>query len=249
MALRALLWDVDGTLAETERDGHRLAFNRAFAEAGLPIHWDAATYGHWLGISGGCERISAQLQDLEGRAPAQQRVADLQAAKQRHYRELVAAGTLQLRPGVGALIKEAQRAGIVQAIVTTSGRPAVQALAEHLLGPLQDAFSFWICGEDVSVKKPHPEAYRLASATLCARGLADSAADVLVIEDSRHGLMAARGAGLACVVTLGHYSPGTLQDLQPAAVVSQLGPGGSVLHGPPCHRPAITLSYLQVLLA
>ena len=249
MALQALLWDVDGTLAETERDGHRHAFNCAFAEAGLPIHWDEASYGSWLQISGGRERIAAQLQQLEGAPPDPDRVNALQAAKQRHYSELVASGRLQLRPGVAALVQQAQQAGLTQVIVTTSGRRAVTALAEHLLGPLQDAFSFWICGEDVSAKKPDPEAYVQACDTLQRRGLVDSRADLLVIEDSRHGLAAARAAGLACLVTLGHYSANDLATLQPAAVISQLGPGGIVHHGPPCQMPAITLSYLQALLA
>jgi HAD superfamily hydrolase (TIGR01509 family) len=248
LALRALLWDVDGTLAETERDGHRLAFNRAFAEADLPIHWDAATYGDWLGISGGRERITAQLLALEGETPAPDRVAALQAAKQRHYSALVASGQVQLRPGVAALVQEAQQAGLTQVIVTTSGRAAVQALAQHLLGPLQNAFSFWICGDDVRAKKPDPEAYSQASERLLSSGLAQSTAELLVLEDSRHGLAAARAAGLACVVTLGHYSSDDLEALEPAAVVSQLGPGGTVLQGPPCQMPAITLSYLQALL-
>ena len=249
MALRALLWDVDGTLAETERDGHRCAFNQAFAEAGLPIHWDEATYGRWLRISGGRERIAAQLEALEGRAPDPTRVEALQAAKQYHYSALVAGGRVQLRPGVVALVEEAQRAGLTQVIVTTSGRSAVSALADQLLGPLQSAFRFWVCGEDVRRKKPDPEAYRQASARLVQQGAAAGLAEMLVIEDSRQGLAAARAAHLACLVTLSTYSQESLQDLEPTAVVSQLGAGAEVRHGPPCQMPTITLSYLQTLLA
>ena len=249
MALRALLWDVDGTLAETERDGHRRAFNRAFAEAGLPVHWDAQTYGRWLGISGGYERIQAQLVALEGSAPEPQRVAALQAAKQAHYSDLLAAGGLQLRPGVAALLQEARQAGLTQAIVTTSARSAVRALMDHLLGPLETAFAFWVCGDDVRRKKPDPEAYALAVEHLHERGLVDAPHELLVLEDSANGLAAAGAAGLSCLLTLSHYtSPDACGGWDGAsAVVSGLGPGATVLQGPPCHEGSITLSYLQAL--
>ncbi|MEB3235527.1 MAG: hypothetical protein VKM98_08870, partial [Cyanobacteriota bacterium] len=92
VALRALLWDVDGTLAETERDGHRPAFNRAFAAAGLPLHWSEQSYGSWLRISGGQERISSQLRQHLGRQPDGEQVRALQQAKQEHYRQLVQQG-------------------------------------------------------------------------------------------------------------------------------------------------------------
>lgn len=133
LTLRALLWDVDGTLAETERDGHRRAFNRAFADAGLPIHWDAHGYGRWLRISGGRERIAAQLQELEGTVADPARVEGLQRAKQHHYNALMTTGQLALRPGVEALLRQAHGAGLAQAIVTTSSRSAVNALNQHLL--------------------------------------------------------------------------------------------------------------------
>jgi len=241
MALRALLWDVDGTLAETERDGHRLAFNRAFAEHGLPLHWDAEEYGHWLGISGGAERIRAALVALEGADPDPRRVEVLQASKQRHYAALVAAGGLGLRPGVATLIAAAAAAGLRQAIVTTSGRAAVQALAERLLGSLAGAFELWVCGEDVGRKKPDPEAYVLALRRL---GLEGSAG--LAIEDSPAGLAAATAGGLPCLLTLSHY--GRREPLErftaARAVVSGLGESGRVLRGPACPAEGITLSYL-----
>lgn len=249
VALRALLWDVDGTLAETERDGHRLAFNRAFAEADLPIHWDQDAYGTWLQISGGHERIQAQLAALEGLAPDPQRVAALQAAKQRHYQQLLASGSLQLRPGVAALLLEAQQAGLVQAIVTTSARSAVQGLMDHVLGSLAQVFAFWICGEDVQDKKPHPEAYGLALDRLSHLGVVDRGDQVLVLEDSAHGLAAAHAAGLPALLTLSHYgaSDRQLNWACARAVVTDLGPAGKVLVGPSCHQGQITLSYLQAL--
>ncbi|MEB3277124.1 MAG: HAD-IA family hydrolase [Cyanobacteriota bacterium] len=251
VVLKALLWDVDGTLAETERDGHRPAFNRAFADAGLPLHWSCEGYEPWLAISGGQERIAGQLRQLLGREPDPQQVRALQSAKQRHYRQLVQQGAVQLRPGVRRLLREAHQAELTQVIVTTSGRSAVAALLDQLLGPLQQVFAFWICGEDVSRKKPDPEAYLLASRQLLERGAIRSSAELLVIEDSRNGLAAAQAAALSCLVSLSHYgSTEVLGDPQgAAAVVDQLGSGASVLLGPPCQTPELTLSYLQALLA
>ncbi len=245
MALRALLWDVDGTLAETEHHGHRLAFNRAFAEAGVPLHWDGARYGALLRISGGHERLAFALAELQGSAPDPALVAELQARKQTHYASLLASGELGLRPGVEELIREAAAAGLDQAIVTTSARQAVAALAEHLLGSLSDCFSVWVCGEDVVRKKPDCQAYRRALQLL---GL--TADQALALEDSAHGLDAAAGAGLACLVTLSHY--GQSEPLErfarARAVVSELGPEVSVLRGPTCHAGQVALSYLQDLL-
>ena len=245
MALRALLWDVDGTLAETERDGHRLAFNRAFAELGVPLHWDGLRYGELLAISGGRERIAAALAELQAAPPDPALVADVQTRKQRHYAALVAAGELQLRPGVAELISEVHAAGLPQAIVTTSGRTAVAALAAHLLGPLAPCFSVWVCGEDVARKKPDPEAYHRALAQL---GLPAGA--VLALEDSGNGLAAADQAGVACLLTLSHYSSAEppARVGRARAVVNQLGSGASVLRGAACQGRQITLSYLQDLL-
>lgn len=250
MALKALLWDVDGTLAETERDGHRPAFNRAFADAGLPLQWSQQEYDRWLSISGGHERIAAQLTQLQGAEPEPLLVAALQRAKQEHYRQLVEQGALSLRPGVEALLREAAQAGLLQVIVTTSGRGAVAALLDQLLGPLQQVFAFWICGEDVQRKKPDPEAYQLACSRLSTGAPSVDTAEVLVIEDSANGLAAARAAGLRAVVSLSHYgAEAVLADpCGAAAVVSELGPEAQVLLGPPCQGHGLTLSYLQALL-
>jgi len=245
MALAALLWDVDGTLAETERDGHRLAFNRALAAMGLPLQWDCLRYGELLAVSGGKERLAFALEQWRGYPPDPALVADLQACKQEHYTKLLASGELGLRPGVAELIAEASAAGLAQVIVTTSGRPSVAALAEHVLGSLADCFSFWVCGEDVARKKPSCEAYELALGQLglgADRGLA--------LEDSGHGLASAHGAGLACVITASHYGAAEAPErfAQARAVVSELGPKGKVLRGPACSGGQITLSYMRELL-
>ena len=246
MALEALLWDVDGTLAETERDGHRRAFNRAFAEAGVPIHWDAHTYAHWLAIAGGRERIRAALLHQQMRAPDPRLVETLQASKQAHYAALLAGGGLALRPGVQALLAAAAAAGLRQVIVTTSGRVAVRSLVDCLLPDLAEAFAFWVCGEDVQRKKPDPQAYRCA-----VEQLRLPPAQLLVLEDSPAGLAAASGAGLACLLSVSHYGRSLPLTAFAAAraVVSGLGPEDRVLRGPACRTNPGTLSYLQHLVA
>ena len=244
MGFAALLWDVDGTLAETERDGHRRAFNRAFRQAGLSAHWDVDGYGDQLAITGGAARIGAYLTRYEGQSPDPQRVAALHASKQRHYAALVAEGELALRPGVRELIEAAASAGLRQAIVTTSGREAVDALAKQLFADLSGAFEVWVCGGDVARKKPNPEAYRLALELLQL-----DPREACAIEDSSAGLTAALGAGLPCVVSLSHYSAQEPMErfAGAGAVVDQLGDGAQVLQGPPCQDGQITLSYLELL--
>lgn len=205
-ALKALLWDVDGTLAETERDGHRPAFNQAFAETGLDWHWDVARYGELLAITGGKERI---LHDLRQRQPGIEvdgvwlrRIADLHRRKNTLYARIMESGRIALRPGVARLVAEARRSGLRQAIVTTTSRDNLTALfrahPESLL-PLD--FAVAIHGEDVRAKKPDPEAYLLALTRL---GLA--ADEVLAVEDSIAGLSAAGCAGIRCLLTPGIYT-------------------------------------------
>jgi HAD superfamily hydrolase (TIGR01509 family) len=243
----ALLWDVDGTLAETELQGHRRAFNRAFAEAGLPWRWDAALYLQLLAISGGRERLRHFLTQQRGVPPSDGEVEALQASKTRHYTALVEAGELQLRPGVRRLMAEAAGSGVMQGLVTTSGRRAVQALLERQLPEHPRWLAFWICGEEVQRKKPDPEAYRLA-----LQRLALPAERVLAIEDSANGVQAA-AAGLAVLVTRSASSAadGEAPFLAAAAVVDQLGDPQAPLtlrRGPACPGGQVTLSYLQQLL-
>jgi HAD superfamily hydrolase (TIGR01509 family) len=251
-ALSALLWDVDGTLAETEFEGHRVAFNRSFAAAGLPWRWDRPTYGRLLAVGGGHERITAFLRQVEGRTPERGRVEELQRRKQAFYAELVRQGGLALRPGVARLVEAAAAAGLRQGIVTTSGRSAVQALLEGAPAALGRAFDFWVCGEDVARKKPDPEAYRLALRQL---GGAESEAvgGVLVLEDSPAGLTAATGAGLPCLVCLStatREEPEARFHAAVAVVESLEDPGATVVvrRGPPCPAGQVTLSWLERLL-
>lgn len=229
--MKALLWDVDGTLAETERDGHRVAFNLAFAERGLPWVWTEAHYGRLLAVTGGRERL---LHDMATRSDApplpQERealAAQLHARKNVLYAERVAAGHVVLRPGVTELLHEALAQGLRMAITTTTSRANVAALLAATLGPGWRAlFAAVLCGEDVRHKKPDPEVYQLA---LAALGI--GALDALAIEDSPGGVAAARRAGVPVIVTRSAYfDSATLED------AIAIGPG---LHRRDGWRPAL----------
>ncbi|MDP2005777.1 MAG: HAD-IA family hydrolase [Rubrivivax sp.] len=203
--LRALIWDVDGTVAETERDGHRVAFNQAFEALRLPWHWDVAHYGELLQVTGGRERL---LHDMATRADApageaeRERLArELHRLKNLAYAALVAQGGITPRPGVRRLVDECRLAGVALAVATTTSRSNVEALFSGIWGPgWTQVFTTVVCAEDAPVKKPDPQAYRLALDRL---GLAPG--EAFALEDSPNGLRAARAAGLACGVTKSVY--------------------------------------------
>jgi len=203
--LRALIWDVDGTVAETERDGHRVAFNRAFAEAGLPWTWDVGEYAELLEVTGGRERILAYLQRrADAPAVAAEREAlarRLHPRKNAFYAELVAKGGIRARPGVQRLMDECRAEGVALAIATTTSRANVDALFASLLGgDWQTRFAAVVCAEDAPAKKPDPLAYRLALQRL---GVLPH--EAFALEDSPNGLKAALAAGIACGVTRSAY--------------------------------------------
>ena len=202
---RALVWDVDGTLAETERDGHLVAFNQAFAATGLPWRWDDEHYGHLLGVTGGRERL---LFDMASRADAPHTGAGrdalarmLHRLKNERYAELVNQGRIKLRPGVQALMDDCTHAGLPMAIATTTSRVNVHALLNAALGAeWQQRFVAIVCAEDAPRKKPDPQAYMLALAAL-----GQQAGETLAIEDAPAGVIAARAAGLPVIVTRSRY--------------------------------------------
>ncbi|QXQ05960.1 HAD-IA family hydrolase [Sphingosinicellaceae bacterium] len=202
MGLRALIFDVDGTLAETE-EAHRAAFNQTFAEAGRDWYWSVDAYRDLLRVTGGQQRIAHFLTTIgETATPAE--IATLHARKNALYADLVASGEVALRPGVARLIGEARAAGVKLGIATTTSRSNLDALLVQLLAP--DAATWFdaiVAGEDVRIKKPDPEVYAL---TLAALGVA--ADEAVAIEDSRNGLVAAAACGIRTIVTPSLYSRG-----------------------------------------
>jgi len=220
--LKALLFDVDGTLADTERDGHRPAFNAAFREFGLDWHWDVELYGKLLEVTGGKERMKFYVErfrpDYRKPADFDALVAELHKAKTRHYTELLAQGGIPLRPGVKRLLQEARAAGLILGVATTTTPENVTALLRHSLAEDgADWFAVIAAGDIVPAKKPAPDIYLWAMQQL---GLAPE--QCLAFEDSENGIRAARGAGLKTVVTVNDYTRD--HDFSGAlAVLSDLG--------------------------
>jgi HAD superfamily hydrolase (TIGR01509 family) len=213
-----LIFDCDGVLADTERDGHRPAFNQAFAEAGLPITWDEEEYGRRLKIGGGKERIASLFPDADAE---RERIAALHKRKTAIYREIVRSGHLPGRPGIARIVGEALAAGWTLAVASTSAEESVREVLEHVVGAETAAHFAVFAGDVVPAKKPNPGIYLLALDELGV-----SRADALVIEDSRNGLHAANRAGLLCVVTLSSYTRD--EDMSEAVlVVTSLGDPGS----------------------
>lgn len=196
--LAALIFDLDGTLAETE-ELHRQAFNGAFAEAGLAVRWDPARYRRLLDVTGGKRRIVRHFE--QAGLPIPDALASaLHAAKNRLYGELVGRGAAVPRPGVIDLLERARRRGLRLAIATTTSRVNLDAL---LAASPMPAFDVLVTAGDVSELKPHPAAYRVALERL---GLAPE--EGLAFEDSENGLRAALAAGLRTIVTPAAYTAG-----------------------------------------
>jgi HAD superfamily hydrolase (TIGR01509 family) len=203
--LRAILWDVDGTLAETERDGHLLAFNRAFEALDIPWRWSPSRYGELLAVAGGRERL---LHDMlsQPQAPADsalraELVGRIHSLKNELYAGIVAAGSLPLRAGVSELFEDCAAAGVRMAIVTTTSEANVAALlAAHLGSGWRSRFAAVLCAEQAPQKKPDPQVYLRA---LQALGLPPEQA--LAIEDSPAGVAAALAAQIAVVVVRSFY--------------------------------------------
>jgi len=247
--LKCLLWDVDGTLADTERDGHRVAFNLAFEEAGLECCWDEATYGDLLKVTGGKERIRFDIK--QGGMPdmSDEDIAALHARKTVLYQKLISEGRIPLRPGVRRLLEMAHDAGVVVGVATTTTPAALDALIEHLLGrEWFNKFAVLAAGDIVPAKKPAPDIYLYAIEKL---GIAVE--ETLVLEDSGNGWKSAQAAGLKCVVTVNGYTRNqdfTGADLVVSGFGEPEGEGIEVLSNPhglnPLHH--VTLSHLREIM-
>lgn len=198
VGLKALLFDLDGTLAETE-EAHRAAFNQAFAEAGLPFFWDQPTYKELLWVTGGKERIRHFLETRPS-CPrlSEEEIARIHRRKNELFAQFAREG-LPLRPGVLRLIREAEEAGLTLGLATTTSPENVKAFLEGLGHSLR--FDLILAGGIVPRKKPDPAIYRLALDRL---GLSQE--EVLAVEDSRNGLLSARGAGLPTLITPSLYT-------------------------------------------
>jgi len=203
MPIKALIFDVDGTLAETE-EAHRQAFNDTFAANGMDWHWDVPMYGILLKTTGGKERMQEYQTTHRPEGPQMdwERIKALHAQKTTRYVEILAQGVLPLRAGVADLIARAQAEGLRLAIATTTSRPNVDALTACCWGKApEEIFEVITTGEQVKAKKPAPDLFNLA-----LKRLALPASACLAFEDSRNGVLSATGAGLRTIVTPGMYT-------------------------------------------
>jgi len=226
--MKALIFDCDGVLVDTERDGHRVAFNRAFAAAGLDVEWDVGLYGELLKVAGGKERMRHYF-DTSGWPAAVGEdhagfLAEMHKTKTALFMEIIASGQLPLRPGIVRIVDEAVAAGVRLGVCTTSNPKAVSGVLDLMGAERKGRFEFVLAGDIVSRKKPDPEIYDLAKQRL---DLPPS--DCIVIEDSRNGLLAAVGAGLPCFITTSTYT-GDEDFSESIGVVPELGdpPGATV---------------------
>ena len=219
--MEALIFDCDGVIVETEKDGHRIAFNKAFSVKGIHAEWGVEEYKELVHVAGGKERMKHYFNEKGW--PAQYPdndllIKDLHKLKTDLFMGLIESGSLPLRPGVARLMDEAIAEGIKLAVCSTSNERAVNTIIRVLLGEERESrFDAILAGDVVSKKKPDPEIY-----LLCRDRLNVNPSQCIVIEDNRNGLLAARGAGMRCVITTNGYTE--KEDFTGAdRVVDQLG--------------------------
>ncbi|MES1981664.1 MAG: HAD family hydrolase [Pseudomonadota bacterium] len=239
MTLKALIFDVDGTLADTE-DGHRKSFNLAFHENGLDWNWDVALYDKLLQVTGGKERIKhfidTCLPGFSKPADYDGFVKNLHAVKTLHYTSMLAEGRIPLRPGIRQLISDARQRGIRLAIATTTTPQNVTALLHQGLGPgSEDIFEVIGCGDIVPHKKPAPDIYFWVLEKMRL-----SPAECIALEDSENGLRSSLAAGIKTFITTNAYTRGQnfsgaaaiyedLSDLDAFYQAAGLAPDGTAL--------------------
>ena len=216
----ALFFDMDGVIIDTEKDGHRIAFNTAFKEFGFPVDWDVEYYGQLLKVSGGKERMKHHLEtkgfgkkiDL---ARVDDLIAKLHKRKTAIFVDLIESGSLKLRPGIHRLMKEANDNDVPICICTTANQKAAEAVASHSLPDIR--FSHILAGDIVANKKPAPDIYLLA-----LEKTGKDPSKCIVVEDSRNGMLAGDQAGIGVLVTTSIYTIDELFD-RAKLVVTSLG--------------------------
>lgn len=202
--LKAVLFDCDGVLVDTERDGHRVAFNHAFQQMGINVEWDIPLYGELLKIAGGKERMIHYFSQRGYPASVtnpDEFIKKLHKTKTEAFMNIIDTGQLPLRPGIARIVDEIIAAGLQIAVCSTSNEKAVTLVVERMLGNERKKHFRIFAGDMVAMKKPAPDIYNMAKT---AMGL--QADECVVIEDSRNGLLAAKTAGMKCLVTKSSYT-------------------------------------------
>jgi HAD superfamily hydrolase (TIGR01509 family) len=203
--MKALIFDCDGVLADTERDGHRVAFNQSFVEHGIDVEWDIEWYGKMLEVPGGKERLRRFFDHTSWPAGAEDDheayLARLHADKTRNYKALVESGSLPLRPGIQRIVDEAIAAGLKLAVCSTASKGSVLAVMDQMGPERKSRFAEVLAGDVVRQKKPAPDIYLLALERLDVEPR-----ECVVVEDSAIGMQAALAAGINCIVTTSAYT-------------------------------------------
>ncbi|MEO6745699.1 MAG: HAD-IA family hydrolase [Caldimonas sp.] len=234
MIIEALIFDVDGTMADTE-EAHRVAFNLAFERFRLGWDWQPGEYRELLKVAGGKERIAHHIDTLPLDAGERRRmkalVPDVHAEKTRFYSAFVNDGAVPLREGVGRLIDEARSAGCRLAIASTTTAINIDRLLKAALGTSGKAmFDVIACGDEAEAKKPAPDIYRHALTRLQM-----PAARAVAVEDSLNGLRSATAAGLWTLITPNFWTEGSDFSAAPL-VLPRLGEPDRPLPGEPGDR-------------
>ena len=245
--LTTVFWDVDGTLADTEFNGHRVAFNKAFSQFKLGWTWGDNLYADLLHIQGGKKRIAWYAKSI-GEVISPELISQIQLAKQVNYRQIVLSGEIKLRIGVKRLINDLKARRVNQWVVTSSNNLSVKALIDFNFNPNDIPFQGFITSDDVMRSKPHPEPYLKA-----IEGSGTRKENTIVIEDSIAGMISAGSADLATLITLPSQNTNAIKAYNSAtAVVDHLGDPLKccrVLSGPPSSKGRITVDYLQHLIS